>query len=198
MNESILLEALKKIAKDPRKHSHIATEAIKKWEDSSKDNRCKYEKAVESFFGLPDTVNEKDEIKADFGLLVNLVAFYDQFREDSSGKETGRLDEFFKWIDNSEFPFIDGYWIAYFNEKDNQLTTHQLYQLYKSKQPYESVPPYKEEEKEEIERLKRWIEIMYKDSAKSKLKLSGVEYFDYLERTEIENGWQQFKNENNL
>jgi hypothetical protein len=37
--------------------------------------RCKYEQLVEQFFGLPETVDEKTEIKADFGLLVSLLAF---------------------------------------------------------------------------------------------------------------------------
>lgn len=37
--------------------------------------RCKYEQLVQHFFGLPDTVDEKTEIKADFGLLVALLAW---------------------------------------------------------------------------------------------------------------------------
>jgi len=37
--------------------------------------RCQYEQIVEKFFGLPETVTEKTIIKADFMLLVNLVAF---------------------------------------------------------------------------------------------------------------------------
>lgn len=55
-----------------------------------------------------------------------------------------------------------------------------------------------DELRKENERLKTWCNVLYEDGAKSKLLLKGVKYINYMERQEIEKGWQQFKADNNL
>lgn len=40
--------------------------------------RCPYELYVEEYFGLPNTVQENDEIKTDFGMLVDLLCGFEQ------------------------------------------------------------------------------------------------------------------------
>jgi hypothetical protein len=43
------------------------------------------------------------------------------------------VKNFMSWIDEEEIPREDGFWIRYFNGKDNYLTTKELYEQFKKK-----------------------------------------------------------------
>jgi len=45
--------------------------------------QCPYENTVINFFNLPNDVKETDKIPVDFGILVNLLCYYDTTKQDN-------------------------------------------------------------------------------------------------------------------
>jgi hypothetical protein len=64
----------------------------------TKPDTCPYEQTVMDFFKLPEDVQEGTEIKADFGILVNLVCYFEE-----QAKRRGEWQEFLDHTDKELF-----------------------------------------------------------------------------------------------